>query len=169
MLHSFTNQKILLDSVSVNHSVSEFTHILTKTADLAGIKSKSKNSKAQSNKQKPKTYKWYNGDCTKARLILRSLSKEVRNNPHNLEILQTFRKQRKLYKKILRASKQAYQKQVLHNLDNLKSTNPRAFWDTFNELKNLDIKHKANPIPAQEWVTHFTKLFNQPQSICPSK
>ena len=92
-------------------------------------------------------------------------SKCFRKNQKNQEALHAFYRSRKLYKKTIRDSKRNFEYQILENLNSLKSNNPRAFWETFSKLKSLDTKHKTNPISPQEWVTHFTKLLNQPQSI----
>jgi hypothetical protein len=146
----------------VDAEVNKLIDIFTETADTAGIRKKSNAKKKPS---KRKQFKWYNGDCANLRRNLNIQIREIRTDPHNTEKLNMFRKLRKLYKNTLRKTKRKYENQVLENLENLKTKNPQAFWKTFNDLKSLEKEHKVNPIPAEDWVSHFTSLMNKSLSI----
>ena len=150
------------DSNCINAEVNKLIDIFSETADTAGIRKKS-NIKRKTIKRKQ--FKWYNSDCANLRRNLNMQIRHIRTDPFNTEKLNSFRKLRKLYKNTLRKTKRKYEKQVLDNLENLKSRNPQAFWKTFNDLKTLESEHKVNPIPAEDWVSHFTLLMNKSLSI----
>jgi hypothetical protein len=158
-LKLFSETQYNTDSDSINNAVENFSSILICTANLAKIKNK-KSSKRHNQKPK-KRHKWYTENCRHVKNTLINLGKQLRQSPYDTNKIQTFRSYRKMYKKLVRNSKRKYQQQILNNLESMNNNNPRAFWETYKELHSLDAIHKENPIPAKDWITHFTSLMNK--------
>ena len=74
---------------------------------------------------------------------------------------------KKQYKRYLKHTKYTYERQLWNKLDQVRQSNPRSFWNLFKKIKDLDTQHKSNPIPANEWVSHFSKLLNTPLEVDP--
>lgn len=151
---------------AIDNEVATFSEILIETAKKTGIKLKLKkqNSKSPNTRTKScttKKFKWYNADCAKIKRELTNLSKQIQKDPHNTSYISNFRKLRKCYKNTIRKNKLKYEQEILENLESMQSRNPKEFWKTFNTLKSLESKHKENPIPANEWIAHFTSLMNK--------
>ena len=49
---------------------------------------------------------------------------------------------------------------MLPKLDSLHETNPKAFWQTINSLKNTD-KTANNPVSLSKWSAYFSELLNR--------
>jgi hypothetical protein len=164
ILKSFVSETFGTDKESINNAVSNMSNIIIQTANLAGIKTKhlTRKNKQQSTK---KNRKWYSNECKQIKQTLLMLSKQLRKDAYNREKIQSFRMYRKMYKKIIRDNKRKYQQNILDTLENFKSNNPRAFWNAFQELNSMDVKHKENPISPQEWIAHFNSLMNKALAI----
>ena len=90
------------------------------------------------------------------------LGRQIRKSPQNANLCTLYRFLRKQYKKKLRQTKANYENNLLSSLEASHNSNPRAFWETYKQLKHLDEHQKTNPISVTEWTNHFSKLFNQP-------
>ena len=53
-----------------------------------------------------------------------------------------------------------YEQDVINSVTTLEKSNPKEFWKTFKQLRELDEFYKENPIPPSEWVTHFQARLN---------
>jgi len=136
-----------------------FSSILICTANLA--KTKNKKSSKRHNQKPQKRHKWYTENCRHVKNTLINLGKQLRQSPYDTNKIQIFRSYRKMYKQLVRNSKRKYQQQILNNLESMNNNNPRAFWETYKELHSLDAIQKENPIPAKDWIAHFTSLMNK--------
>ena len=47
-------------------------------------------------------------------------------------------------------------------LNDIQNRGPRAFWNLYSKLNELEKKQKVNPISSDEWIKHFTTLFRTP-------
>jgi hypothetical protein len=152
----------------LENDLQALTDILIDSATKAGITS----SKPQTPSKNPhktvkkKKFKWFDQSCSDLKKFLNRLAHDIRINPSNSNLIQTFKLHRKKYKRLLNAKKKEYENNLTFFLENLEDNNPTAFWKVFNELKNLDKQKHKNPIPPEEWKAHFFTLFNQ--SLPPS-
>ena len=62
-------------------------------------------------------------------------------------------------------SEVTYEASILNQLETLQTNNPKTFWNLFNDLRDMEKSHKQNPIPADEWISHFKTLLNQPLHV----
>ena len=69
----------------------------------------------------------------------------------------------KEYKQILISKKKAYIFKLHTSIRNLKSNNPRDYWNIINESRN-GLSKKENNVPLHIFKTHFEKL-NITQSV----
>ena len=95
------------------------------------------------------------------------LGKLVTKDPFNQCLRFEFYSIKKQYKRYLKHAKYTYESQLWNKLDQVRQSNPRSFWNLFKKIKDLDTQHKSNPIPANEWVSHFSKLLNTPLEVDP--
>ena len=107
----------------------------------------------------------FNQTCQHMTNNLLKLASRIRNNRIDHNLIHQYKKLRKSYKHSLKRSKRNYDRIVWDKLSSLQNSNPKAFWETLNKFRNLDASHKENPISAEEWKLHFSKLFNLPHSI----
>ena len=159
-LRTFTQRGIELNAESINNATKNITDIISDAARTAGVRSRkiSINSKTQS---KNVNKKWFNAECTAIKSRLRALSPKLRQQPFNPNLVHEYRRLKSSYKKCLKRSKKAYENQIWNSMENLKCRDPKQFWKLFNELKDLDQQQKSNPLPADQWVEHFSSLLNK--------
>lgn len=148
------------DKSQVKHWLQSMRYLKT-AASLANIRRSNKSS-ASKKKNKPKK-KWFDKECYTIRSDLKRLGRQIRNNPYNLGIQHQYMSVRKGYKKLVKKKKAMYRDNILGQMDKLHENNPAAFWKLYDQLKDLDRSQAANPIPAEEWVEHFTNLMKESQ------
>jgi hypothetical protein len=89
-------------------------------------------------------------------------------NAYDKSLLAVFHAKKKIYKYKIKRAKFAYDQSLMNNLTSLQSQNPKAFWELFKKMKDLDKTHKENPIRATDWVQHFQTLLNKAPKIDPT-
>lgn len=51
-----------------------------------------------------------------------------------------------------------YRKELLFQLDNLQSNNPKQYWELVEKLKNENNRSKESSIDMKQWREHFENL-----------
>jgi hypothetical protein len=118
-------------------------------------------SKVSTNKNHNASKSWFNKDCEKKRRnYIKFKNKFKKNKNGDVEILKG---KSKVYKKFLRIAKKRYQKEFNKSLRNLKSTNPKEYWNILNKgCKKTD---KSNNIALDVFMNYFKKLSQKPDDI----
>ena len=122
-IKSFETQSSDLQ-ISFDDCLQKFYSVLHNTAKRAGLKRKSSTHMKRSSAKKT----WYDVDCKVFYRQLNSLDRNIKTNPHNIILVQTYRKLRKKHVKLLSSKKFEFQRSIFQKLDNLQSNDPQAFW-----------------------------------------
>lgn len=148
--------------ISCDEAALKMVDIITSAANLANI-SKKCPSKSRCHRTKmklPKSKPWFNEDCRLLKKQCNALAKAMKIDPFNREHSFQMLRLKKLYKATVRKNKVAFQQNIWSNLEKFKNSNPKEFWKLLDDLKGLDKKYEENPISMDQWVKHFTLLFN---------
>ena len=110
-------------------------------------------------KKKRKTYFNSKSTCHSIRTHLLHTKKLLTKYPNNRYIRECYYDIKKIYKKAVIKAKQKYRDNILSKLEELKSKNPREHWQLLNKLRNQEKQDYSSSINADEWISHFNKLF----------
>ena len=136
----------------IEEHVDKLTKILTDTA-LCCLKKKSRKTKHNSKA-------WFNVDCHKMKLELKSMAKLLCKNPKNLQLRQTFFMAKRNFKQFIKQAKTTFKQDLTMKLENASHTNQKEYWQILKKLRNSEQNsHEENPIHIEEWVSHFKELF----------
>ena len=151
-----------LDHSNPNHIVDPLTEVLLKTANKAGVKTKTYLKNKFSNDPP-----WFDKTCTKMKNEIKTMGKRVRKNPLNQTLKIELLKLKRHLKKTVQKNKKRYKEEILASM-NLSRKNSRQFWKLLEKLE-----HKENDeifkqaIPEKKWTSYFKSVFhstNQPNS-----
>ena len=154
-IKKFLNENNLMN---IDIAVESVNLIIKNTADIAGIATMRMHKYTSSHPKKKKKKKWYDKECKHLHRDLRTLARLVRNSPFDISLLQQFKSTRKNYKKLLKKKRELYRTTILNKLDDLNSSDPKAFWSLYDKLNALDKQTKSIPIASDEWVKYFANL-----------
>ena len=147
------------DENNTNIAVNDFTSILAQAGNKV---LKLKHSKGLSpNKGSAIKYPWFDNNCYGLRQSLRQKGKQLKRSKDIKEDSQKFRISCRKYKKLLREKKKEYKQKLLKEMESLKSSNPKLYWNLLEKLRNCDREPKSNDasnISAEEWYKHFKEL-----------
>ena len=144
---------------SVDNMVDTFTDMLNGIGASAGIRKRKPGSSKV--KKKAPSHNWYDKDCKTVYKQLKSLARCIKKNPLHFSLISDYRSLKKQYKKLLKSKKNVFRSNIFNMLDNLESTNPKAFWDLYNELCSKGQKSVNTSITPDQWLNHFQKLMNR--------
>ena len=145
--------------VSVDNMVDTFTDMLNDIGTSAGIRKKQPGSRKI--KKKATSHNWYDKDCETVHKQLKSLARCIKKSPLQLSLISDYRSLKKHYSKLLKRKKNVFRSNIFNMLDNLESTNPKAFWDLYHELCGKGQKPINTSITPDQWWNHFQKLMNR--------
>ena len=150
------SSNIMHKEMSVNEAVSQLNEILYKTGDRCLKKHKS-------GSKKTKKQKWFDFSCDTLRQQVKRASKKVSENPFNNTLKIDFYKRKKEYKKLLKWKKRRYKEQILDQLENLHSKNPKEYWKLVKELQNYvePDSNKEDKIKPEAWYDYFQDLLGK--------
>jgi exonuclease III len=164
LLNKFSSHKHGLDKEDINSALEDINNIIHQNAKLAKIKCihPGPRNKTLKNKAKPTPFnkKWYDKDCNLVARQLKEKCKKLRLFPHDQSIIHAYRSKRKEYKKLLKWKKNTFRNKIIDKLDNLRDTQPRAFWKLFNDLKEGPNCKLTTSITPTDWQNHFKKVMN---------
>ena len=148
--------------LTCNDAAVKIIDIITAAAKSANITKKCAFKKSTNAKKlKPKSKPWFNQECSFLKNQCKALAKAMKLDPYNRENSFQMLHLKKLYKATIRKNKASFEKDIWSNLENFKDSNPKEFWKLLGDLKGLDKKYDENPVSMDEWVKHFTLLFNK--------
>jgi len=143
--------------------LNNFYHLLENIGDTAGLV-KSKISKRiyneKSQKPRKRKQKWYDIDCKLLFRQLQTLARKIKKQPSDMSLVHEFRRTKKHYKKLLNKKKQVFRDNIFDMLDNMQQSDPKAFWNLYDELC-VSHTNSTNPITPKEWLEHFSTLMNR--------
>ncbi len=161
-IDKFLHSSLSSNELNSDDLVNDFSHIINSIGQRAGIwkKKASVHGKSAGHKKSSFSQKWYDNDCKKLHLHLKSLSRCIRKNPYNTTLITKYRFLKKKYSKLLKLKKCVFRTKIFDMLDNLESRDPKGFWNLYNELSPQK-KHSQSAISAVQWWSHFNMLMNK--------
>jgi exonuclease III len=110
---------------------------------------------------------WYDFDLKCLRLRVQAGSKQLASNPSDPVIRGLFFRDVKNYNKQRKRKIQIYKRNLMTNLEQLESNNPKQFWELLEKLKvsttNHPHKSPGNNISPNDWYDYFKLLNSIPQ------
>ena len=144
---------IVLSSTDVNEGIQSFSTILYNTAyNVFGKRCKLRHPNTRKNKNP-----WFTDECERARNELKHANKQYRRNRTD-ELAQNVINKRRVFKKIKRKAKAAYNNKQKIKLHDDAQSSPKKFWETVRKFKNK--KNKSENITIDEFYNHFKDVFS---------
>ena len=166
LIDSALNKNLESTTSSLNEIVNDITTIYKEVIGAPPTrKARNNKQKAKSNSPPNKNKKWFDSQCRECKSRIRVVANKLNKNPYDTQLVHDLRVLKKSYKKIIKMKKNTYEASILNQLETLQTNNPKAFWNLFNGLRDMEKSHKQNRIPADEWLTHFKTLLNQPLQV----
>jgi exonuclease III len=113
----------------------------------------------RSNKTKKKlnSKKWFDGDCVQLRRSCNYLGRQVKRLPNDPFIRQSYFKEKKCLRKLIKYKKTLYNKKLADNLNRCVSNNPGEFWNLINN-SNPTCSDDTSGIELSSWSSYFQQL-----------
>lgn len=161
-LRNFVENQYGNDDVDV--AVNDFTSILVNTG-LQVLKLRQTGSKQNnSNLKRP----WFDTDCYELRQNIRCKGRALKKSKSVSKDIRHFSMSCKKYKKMLREKKKEYKHKLLKEMEDLKTSSPKLYWQMLKKLKDCDSEARASEasnISAEEWYKHFSKLAKKDEAV----
>ena len=152
-IKSFMDNKFDTQETDINDACSLFEDIVLDTAKKCLTRKTSMKSKKKSNK-------WYDEDLFIKRRILNAKANLMFKHPFDLSLRNSYYKQYREYRKLVKYKKKHYTKTLFAKLDDLESNDPKTYWNLVNSLKNEN-ENSNSPemgIDSTIWYEYFKKL-----------
>ncbi len=137
----------------VNNAVCHLNNIVSMAADRS-LKKSNKTKRKNKNKNK----KWFDADLIKMRRKVDQKGNLLSKFPSDPSIRNSFYKTLKDYNRARKFKYKQYKLQLLEKLDNLKETDPKAFWNIINQMNEDNHKDLAGQISHYSWHDYFLNL-----------
>ena len=124
----------------IDCATSMLTNIIIEAAE------KSLPSKYTRKKRFVKKRKWLTQDCNSLRKQLRVLGKSLRGEYFNLK---------KKYRKETKLAKKRYEEKFMNHLEDVRSSNPKEYWNLIKMINNNAESNKALEIDSTSWFNYF--------------
>ncbi len=98
---------------------------------------------------------WYNSDCEEGRKSFMRSKRKVRLS-NTEEHCMAMKNASKAYKRALSKAYNSYQRDFQKRIRNLKSSNPRDYWNIINKKPSSSVP--LNAVSSEVFVEHFKKL-----------
>ena len=144
------------DQTSINAIAQSICNILVETADTLELINKrgaTKQKRARTLDHKP----WYDSDCEKHRKHF-TKTRRIYNSKKTQEAKTDMTASSKSYKASLNKAFNKYQKDMQNKIRNLKSTDPKVYWQIINKSADDHTRQEVKKISMQIFVEHFKKL-----------
>ncbi len=149
-LHEIKNR------IENNEDINEKIRTLNKCFEVASnqcLKSVSKRRK----KHKSKNTK-FDTDCYNKRKELSRIGNMLSKNPNNVNLRNTFHKNKREYKRLIKRKQREHKENLLKKLENLGSKDIKEKWDIIKDLTNpVEKTNSADKIEINKWKEHFEK------------
>ena len=145
----------------VDEIIKQLNEVLQAAAELTLSEQRDKYKHKKRHRKKIKKKTWFDNECMALNKHLKSLSRRISQKPFDKELRSKIYESKKKYKAMIRKKHRTYKHEIMHKMLQNESKNPKAFWDSVN---NLMERHKHDPssdICDNDWIKHFQELLNQ--------
>ena len=154
------NNLSMLESSIATSDINETVENLTGIFQLALPNSGRKITKRTKRKHKHK--KWFDTDCRDLKRSVNRANRLLIRTPWDVNARESFFRQRKQYKKLMKYKEKHYKSQIIDKLNTLNSKCTNEYWDIVDELKDLNSstekKCPASMVSSDKWHNHFKTL-----------
>ncbi len=141
----------------VNQAVNDFSSILYKACEVAGIRKRGPG-KAISKNKRARHKKWFDRDCTSMKKDLRFLARKKQQNPFDISIRMRFYSTYKKYRSLLWKKKNQFHSKIVDKMNECYERSPQAYWKAVKEISEFCKERPEDPIPVDKWIAHFKQL-----------
>ena len=156
-ISSFMNSSIL----DTQEAAGQLNLIITEAADIS-LKAYDKGKK---NKHKPKSKtgkkqkQWFDSDLKSMRKRVIANGKLYSMFPSDPIVRGRYYRLYRLYNKAKKVKERQFKKQLLEQIEDLHSDNPKEYWNLIDMLKDENSNNfPAENIKPEEWISHFESL-----------
>lgn len=153
-INNFLNTTFDLEEAGINQACSVFNDIIINVANKSLTQSKTHSSKIHKSKR------WYDEDLFDKRRQLNRKAFNMCRQPFNKAVRDSYYKQYREYRKLVKYKKKNFTRTVISQLDTLETKDPKAYWQLVNSLKE-DNQTKSRPemsIEPNSWYEYFQNL-----------
>ena len=108
-----------------------------------------------------KKRKWFTQDCNSLRKQLRVLGKSLSKFPLDPFLRGEYFDLKKKYRKETKLAKKRYEEKIMNHLEDVRSSNPKEYWNLIKMINNNTESNKASDIDSTSWFNYFKKLSNK--------
>ena len=154
-INSFIRSENPKSLAELNLATDSFTFCIIKAAEMSLHRKKiSVHIKMKKNTRKP----WFDSECKNLRAQVRSLGKLLSKYLDNPYLRGKFFITRKSYKKQIKLAKRKHNEDIMNKLLTCEKSNPKAFCDLIQTIRNETKASKASSISPDVWFAYFKKL-----------
>ena len=136
----------------IDKSVQDFTLLMTDLARPCISVSKQKTKKKKMSPKKP----GFDSDCLSMKNELKYKLSLMTRYPHSRAYREDYYKFRRTYRKLVKKKQYEFKENILKQLENLKDSNPKAYWNLLEKLKQNKSEIKdTDYISPQDWLAYF--------------
>ena len=128
-LKKFMNKDINLDKQSINDATYSIHSIYEKVCNVS-LKKKKKKVNVNNNQ------KWFDTDLKKMKCQLNYKAQLMSKYPRDPIVRGSFFKLNKQFSKLRKRKKREFKDDILNQINNLESENPKEYWNLVNELRH---------------------------------
>ena len=136
----------------INCATSMLTNIIIEAAE------KSLHSKSTRKKRFVKKRKWFTQDCNSLRKQLRVLGKSLSKFPLDPFLRGEYFNLKKKCRKETKLAKKRYEEKIMNHLEDVRSSNPKEYWNLIKMINNNAESNKASEIDSTSWFIYFKKI-----------
>ncbi|CAC5360011.1 unnamed protein product [Mytilus coruscus] len=144
------------DKSNINSAATDLQNIIIKAARMS--------LKFKSNQYKKKTVnkkQWYDQDLYNKKRELNIKAKHMSENPYNINIRNNYFKHYRKFRKLKKYKRREFKSEIVKQLDNLLTKNPKEYWNLVNKLKGETEEARDAPeisINNTTWTKYFQDL-----------
>ena len=146
-LKELINAKFDPSPANVEHYVTELSSVLLTTMEKS-LKTKTSN---KIRKVRNKECRHFNKDCREAKRIVNKYRRLITKEPFSRQIREKYFISLKNYKRTIRKAKKDYERELIEQLQELESKDPKQYWSLVNALRGISKKKSNKSICAYEW------------------
>ena len=150
------NAKFDPNPANVEHYVTELSSVFVTTMEKS-LKAKKSN---KLRKVRNRECRHFNKDCREAKRIVNKYRHLITKELFSRQTREKYFISLKNYKQTIRKAKKDQERELIEQLQELESKDPKQYWSLVNALRGISKKKSNKSICAYEWQDHFTKLLN---------
>lgn len=153
-----------IDQTGMDNLSDAICEAYIKPANDVGLVRILKGGKNKASARKASCKPWFTKDCRILRSKYFKSKRKYKRTKSSID-KKEFRENGLLYKRFIRKAKKAFTREFQGNLRNVKTSNPREYWQILNNATNKSVK--SGNVDTSSFFNHFSKL-NQSQNPCNS-